>query len=152
VTSSISKPDQYNHFDHVAEGVFLLQNDMVVLFWNKCLELWTGIPREAIVGSPISSHFPHFEERRFYSRLQEIFAGGPPVLFSSQIHRQIVKCNLPDGRPRIQKGAATALPVDQQPAYHALVIINDVSDLTYINEKYHQTQVDLLAANKRLQN
>ncbi|MDH3998451.1 MAG: response regulator [Desulfuromonadales bacterium] len=146
MTHSADSPERYTLYDYVPEGVLLLQQDMTVLFWNRCLELWTGLKREQIVGQPISVHFPNFDKQTFTSRLQGVFSGGPPAVFSSQIHRQIIRCDLPDGRPRIQKATATAIPVPNETDCHALMIIHDVSDLIYVNEKYQRMHRELVAA------
>ena len=76
--------------DNVPMGIFVLQEDYDVLFWNSCLEDWTGIERYEIIGTNIGVHFPHFKDAVYLNRIKTIFEGGPPVIFSSQLHKHII--------------------------------------------------------------
>ncbi|MDA8084280.1 MAG: response regulator [Nitrospiraceae bacterium] len=116
--------------DHVPVGVFILRRDFAVLFWNACLEDWTGISRDALVGKNIADSFPHLATPRYASRLQEIFEGGPPTIFSSQLHDHIIPSRLSPGRMRIQHTVITAIRSGDGDGFHALFAIQDVTDLT----------------------
>ncbi|MBA4371534.1 MAG: hypothetical protein C0402_01590 [Thermodesulfovibrio sp.] len=116
--------------DHVPVGVFILRKDFVVLFWNACLEDWAGIQRDAIVGKKINSFFPHLASPRYASRLQDIFEGGPPTIFSSQLHNNIIPSRLSPKNPRIQHTVITSIQAPDRTGYHALFAIQDVTDLT----------------------
>ncbi len=121
---------EFAFLDHVPIGVFVLQDDFVVLFWNSCLEDWTGISRSEVVGANIETWFPHLSDPRYTSRLQDVFKGGPPVIFSSQLHRYIIPSYLRDGRLRIQHATVTCVPTSDGVGFHALFAIQDVTELT----------------------
>jgi signal transduction histidine kinase len=116
--------------DHVPVGVFLLRRDFVVLFWNACLEDWSGIQRDAIVGNTIVSFFPHLGSPRYASRLKDIFEGGPPTIFSSQLHHNIIPSRLSPKNQRIQHTVITSIQAPDGKGYDALFAIQDVTDLT----------------------
>ncbi len=120
----------YGILDHVPVGVFLLRRDFVVLFWNACLEDWSGIQRDAIVGKPIDSFFPHLRAPRYASRLLDIFEGGPPTIFSSQLHNNIIPSRLSPKNQRIQHTVITSIQAAEDTGFHALFAIQDVTDLT----------------------
>ncbi|XWK89847.1 MAG: diguanylate cyclase [Phormidium sp.] len=135
---------EFGILDRVPEGVCILREDFNVVFWNRCLENWTGIPRSEILGKNISIYFPHLYQPKYIFRLQQIFCGGPPTIFSSQLHKSIIPCQLSDGKWRIQHTTVTPVPAVnaqekksekigdrplQQPFY-ALFVIEDVTDLT----------------------
>lgn len=123
-------------FDHVQIGVCILRKDFVVIFWNNCLEEWTGIHRNNIVGSNILDHFGHLNSPKYLSRLQDIFDGGPPTIFSSQLHRHIIPSPMRDGNLRIQHTTVTPVYAMDGKGFYALLAIQDVTDLTHRVQGY----------------
>ncbi|TAN40204.1 MAG: response regulator [Nitrospirae bacterium] len=121
---------KFSMFDHVPVGVCILKMDLTVLFWNTCIEDWTGIQRKTIIGSDISLYFPHLKTPKYSSRLQNIFEGGPPTIFSSQLHHNIIPARLWDGRLRVQHTIVTAIQALAGTGYYALCAIQDVTDLS----------------------
>jgi signal transduction histidine kinase len=128
--------EKFNHFDLVPLGLCILQSDYVVLFWNSCLEEWTKIPRSKILGTPITLTFPHFQQPQYANRLQEVFKGGLPTIFSSQLHQYIIPAALAQGKNRIQHTTVTSLPTLEGEGYYALMSIQDVTDLTFRVQEY----------------
>jgi diguanylate cyclase (GGDEF)-like protein/PAS domain S-box-containing protein len=110
-------------------GVFILESDSIVSLWNAILEEWTGIDAEKIVGLPITEFFPHFGEPYFGERLAGIFAGGPPVVFSAQLHTSAVPCKTRHGKDRLQK--TTVIPISRAGGgWRALCVVQDETDLS----------------------
>ena len=60
--------------DHSPIGHFVVRRDFMVVFWNRCLETWTGIPRGEIVGRSIIERFPHLGEVKYANRIKSMFA------------------------------------------------------------------------------
>lgn len=102
--------EKFGVLDSVPVGACLLRDDFVVLFWNTCLEDWTKISRSEILGTKITAHFPHLNQLKYATRFQQIFAGGPPTIFSSQIHKHLIPATWQDGQQRIQQTTVTAVP------------------------------------------
>jgi len=125
-----------NHFalfDKIPLGLCVLGPGLVVRFWNLCLEEWTEITRGEIVGHNIAERFEHLGTSLYCERLQTIFAGGPPTIFSSQLHPHLLPAPLPDGRLRIQHTVVTAIPHETstgqgESGFDALLSIQDVTD------------------------
>ncbi|MBF0539216.1 MAG: ATP-binding protein [Nitrospirae bacterium] len=128
--------DAFRVLDNVPMGIFVLQWDLTVLFWNRCLESWTNIPRESIVGTNICDHFSHLRQPRYLSRIKPIFEGGPPTIFSSQLHKHIIPAVQYNGRLRIQHTTVTAMPKQDGLGFYALFAIHDVTDLTIRIQEY----------------
>jgi diguanylate cyclase (GGDEF)-like protein/PAS domain S-box-containing protein len=122
--------------DHAPIGQFILRKDFVTLFWNRCLEAWTGIPREKIVGSCILGHFPHLGTAKYASRIAGIFGGGPPTVFSSQLHKYVIPAPLPGGKQRFQYTVVTAVPASAGESCYAMFAIQDVTSLTEAIENH----------------
>ena len=115
--------------DNVPVGAYVINEDYRILFWNRCMEDWTGIPRHDIVDKDLGQHFPHFRQSRYYDRIVGLFEGGPPTIFSSQLHKNLLGLFLPDGRPRVHDTTATAMPAPDADAFYALFTVEDVTDL-----------------------
>jgi len=116
--------------NHAPVGVCVIQQDYRVVFWNRCLEDWTHIPAQEIVGTDIGERFPHFRQPKYTTRFATIFAGGAPTIFSSQFHRYVIPALLPNGEPRIQQTTVTAIPDPAGDGFLALLAIEDVTELT----------------------
>ncbi len=120
---------RYALLDHVPLGVCVLSSELKVCFWNTCLESWTDIPRAELLGTDLSERFSHLRQPLYYQRLLMIFEGGPPTIFSSQLHRHLIPAPLPDGHMRIQHTVVTAIKAEDD-GFDALLSIQDVTDLT----------------------
>ena len=131
---------KFGVLDHAPVGMFVLREDSVILFWNNCLEYWTGISKSEVVGTKIGHHFPHLNEPGHSSRLQVIFEGGPPAIFSSQLHGHIIPSPLPSGQLRIQHTTVTSVPALDGEGFYALFAIQDVTDLTRLIEDHRATR------------
>jgi len=152
--------ERFSLLDHMPVGVCVLRNDLTVLFWNNCLAFWTGIEARDIVGRAITAHIPSFGEAPYRSRLKAVFQGGPPAVFSSQLHKHLFPAPLTGGRERVQQTTAVAVPAetaetgDGPPDHYALCTVEDVTELTRRIQDYrtmHQTALAEAARNKLLE-
>ncbi len=114
-------------FDMLPFGLILLRKDLSIRFWNRCLEEWTGIKNEEVEGRNLIDQFPSLNHPSVTARFPQVFDGGPPVFLSSQFHPHLIPSTLPDGTLRVQKGSV--LPVRFENAVHAVLVIEDITDL-----------------------
>jgi PAS domain S-box-containing protein len=128
--------ENFSILDQVPMGMCVLRADFVVLYWNRCLEDWTHLKSSQILGHPIGDYFPHLQEPKYTSRLKQIFAGGPPTIFSSQLHKHLIPAPLRDGQLRIQHTTVTAVPAASEAGHYALLSIQDVTELTQRVQDY----------------
>lgn len=119
---------RFGVLDFMPVGVLVLDEEYRVRFWNACLYSWTGIAAADIQGADIRTRFPHLAEPRYAKRLEAIFKGGPPAIFSSQLHRYIIPGKLPNSEIRLQHTTVSALRREDEPGFDAIFIIQDVSD------------------------
>jgi diguanylate cyclase (GGDEF)-like protein len=66
-----------------------------------------------------------------------MFGGGPPTIFSSQLHRHIIPAPLPSGRFRSQYTVVTGVPAPETEGVYALFSIQDVTSLTEAIENHN---------------
>jgi PAS domain S-box-containing protein len=93
--------------DGLPVGVCVVSDAWRVLFWNQVLEAWTGRRREDVVGTELFAQFPDLAGRRYRGRLQAVLRGGPPAVFSPQLHASLFACRLADGESRPHRTTAT---------------------------------------------
>jgi len=136
VTKTVAAAD-FSILDHSPIGHFVVRSDFVVIFWNRCLEAWTGLPRERIIGDSIINHFPHLGTSKYASRIRSMFDGGPPTIFSSQLHRHLIPAPLPGGKFRVQYTVVTGMPAPDGEGVHALFSIQDVTSLSEAIENHN---------------
>lgn len=122
--------------DHAPVGICVIRKDYNVIFWNCCLEDWTKIYRAEIVGTDLRNHFPHFKDSKYSSRINHIFYGGPPTIFSSQLHKHLFASPLPNSELRIQHTTVTAVPVIEGKDFYALFAVEDVTEMTQRIQDY----------------
>ena len=113
--------------DNVPTGLCLLRQDFVVLFWNRCLENWTNIPRTEILGTNLCDHYTQLNQSKYQLRFQQVFQSGFPAIFSPQLHQSLIPCLLANGRERIQQTTVNAVPADNGIGFYALVTLQDLS-------------------------
>lgn len=79
----------YHTLDFLPEGYFIVDNDFNVIYWNKSLEILTGVEKENIIDTKLDNTFPNFGNDIYKRRISPIFHGGPPVVFSAKLHKNL---------------------------------------------------------------
>jgi signal transduction histidine kinase/ActR/RegA family two-component response regulator len=130
---------QFSLLEQLPLGVCVLQSDLIVLYWNGCLEEWTKIKREDILGQSITLFFEHFQQPRYLNRLRSVFACGAPEIFSSQLHPHLFPAPIHQHDYRVQHTTVTAIPNQENNSEcYALISVQDVTDLTFRVHEYQQ--------------
>jgi signal transduction histidine kinase/CheY-like chemotaxis protein len=109
-------------------GAMVLDNEYRVLFWNKRLESWTHLKKEEIEGRDIRTIFPNFLDPKISLRLEIVFQGGPPAVFSTQLHRYLIPAPLPENKLRLQHTMVNAVRSLDGSKHYAFFTIDDVTD------------------------
>lgn len=138
--------------DTMPVGVLVLASDLTVLFWNNLLTEWTGVLREQIVGKPVTDMYPNLGSVRYTGRILPLFEGGPPVIFSPQLHPHLIPSIRSDGQKRIQQTTVTPLVIND--VAYALASIQDVTDLTLTaqeSRRLHQQAIKEIEQRKQIE-
>ncbi len=131
MTKENSNNQNFALLDAIPEGLFVLDKELVVLFWNGILEDWTKIFREEIVGKHIKNFFPHLVKPLYTNSLKQVFNGGAPIFFSSHLHKNLIPSYLPNGNRRIFQTVVTAIKnANDADKFNALFTLQDVTDPT----------------------
>jgi len=116
----------YNTLDFLPEGYFIVDKDFKVLYWNKSLEVITNVSKSEIINQTLESVFPNFGQPIYRKRIEPIFVGGPPVIFSGKLHNNLFNRTL-DGEGYFFIITISSLPLAEK-KYNALFSIEDRSE------------------------
>jgi len=117
-------------FDLVSVGICIVKSDFSVIYWNKIMEEWTGIPREEMLGTDVTKRCPGLDRAICRSRLNALFDVGTPIVFSSQLHKEIFPVKLPNGDQRIHNTTVSAFSLNENNKFSALFTVEDVSGIS----------------------
>ena len=135
--------NQYSILDYSPIGMCVIGQDFKVLFWNRCLEHWTGIYKEEILNTDIREKFPHLGKLKYTSRIETVLAGGPPLTFSSHLHKYLFPSLLFNGQQRYQNVTLTSIPGNNNGEFNALCTVEDVTELTCKIQDIKKTSVEI---------
>ena len=121
---------QFEILDYSPIGQFVLRKDYIVVFWNRCLEDWSGISRHQIVGTDLITHFPHLKSDKYAESIRKIFHSSQPFVFSSQLHVDFIPSPLPGCKFRILNTYVTRIPAQEEGEYYAFFSIQDETNVT----------------------
>lgn len=117
----------FHLFDSIPLGAFVVSRDMLVQYWNPCMEDWTGIKSTDIIGTALSDTFPVFLEKRYETRLHSVFDQGTPVLLTYRLHGNLFTNRDPSRLQRVYNTTVTRLSCDGQCALFTLEDRTEVS-------------------------
>jgi len=123
---------QFPLLDHMSLGIFAIDTDANIVLWNKTMEGWTKQLRDDVRGNNLFTLFPTTASDAFRLRIEQVLAGGAPVIFSTQLHHHLIPSLLPDGSFRAQ-----LVTLDFLPEYQiALFSIQDQTEQMRLTERY----------------
>jgi len=113
--------------DAVPYGICLTTNKFVVQMWNKTIEQWSGLARDEVVGKDLLILYPHLAEQRYLGRMRMTVQGGPPQVFSPQLHPTFIPAPLPGGGHRYLQTTVSAVPLPEQRQPGVLIALADMT-------------------------
>jgi signal transduction histidine kinase len=94
------------------------------------MEDYTGFSKDEIQQNLLFDVFPAFQNKIYEARINNIFNGWPPVILSSRLHTPFFLSKDFYKSKRYQDIIITPVFSDDNSIDHALITINDVTDLT----------------------
>lgn len=122
--------NKFSLYDHIPNGIFVLQNDYRIVFWNKALEIITGFSKDKMIGQNILEIYPHFDKKLYKMRIDNIFNSGASTVFSSQLHKYIIPVKDQDGSFKRQQTVVTPYKNIESNEILAIFTIEDVTEAT----------------------
>ncbi len=75
--------------DMMSFGIVVFDRDFKVHYWNRWMELYSGINAEKITGSVIFDHFPNLNNPKFTRNCKSLFTFGNYCFLSQKLHHYI---------------------------------------------------------------
>jgi signal transduction histidine kinase/CheY-like chemotaxis protein/HPt (histidine-containing phosphotransfer) domain-containing protein len=134
---------RFDVLDKVPVGVLVLDPEYRILFWNECLENWTGIQRAHLLDLDARLRFPTIAKSSFSKRIERVFRDGVPTVFSPQLHSPFIQCEVTPGVSRVQYITVTSIPKRTGAGFLAVFSIQDITDLTRRLDESRRTAGEL---------
>lgn len=128
-TGAPCKEEMFRGMDFLPLGILAIDRNFRILFWNTCLESWTGLGYEELLGRDIREAFTQMARPLVVDRLAALFHGGPPAVFSYHLHQYLIPAPLPDGSNRMQHSVAYGVKDATGQVAYAVVSLQDVSEI-----------------------
>ncbi len=128
--------NKYSIFDNVPIGICIIDKDYNVLFWNTHLEDWTKINKNDIIGNSLFTYYPSFNRFIYRSRIDSIFSGGPPVIFSPQFHKELFYSIAPTNENKVFYITINSGPGLDENTRTAVFSVKDVTELAIRIKSY----------------
>ena len=125
-------------YDYVKIGIFVIDSGFNIVFWNKSLQEQSSILNKDLIGNNLFDKFPHLNNKVFKIRLNNIFDGGPPEFFSSQLNKHIIPILLPDNTYRTQHSTVIGVKIPDNAKTFAVFSIIDITDEKKQIDNYRQ--------------
>ncbi|MGA2145363.1 MAG: response regulator [Bryobacteraceae bacterium] len=140
---------RFDVLDKVPVGILVLDPQYRILFWNECLENWTGILRGELLDRDARGRFPNIAKSSFSRRIERVFKDGVPTVFSPQLHSPLIPCEITAGVRRVQYITVTSIPSQSGSGFLAVFSIQDITDLTRRLHESRTTARELAAELRR---
>jgi signal transduction histidine kinase len=129
--------------DKLPLGALVIDQNYKIVHWNTILEKWSKFDREIMVGQDLKEKYPNVKNKRYSLRIDDVLNGGPPTIFSPQIHKYVIPIELLSGQLAIH---STTVSVFKSKAENfALISIQDVTDFTKRASEYRLMRDTALA-------
>jgi PAS domain S-box-containing protein len=119
-------------------GVFAVDTDFNIRFWNRRMEIWTGLSAGEVLDKSLTELFPHIEDDLFIERLNDSIYRHIPQYFSSSLGLSIISEDITSGRPMEQRTSIVPYRGTEDNRDYALIVIEDISDLKKEVEAYRR--------------
>lgn len=121
---------EFHYLQDLPLGICFTRTDFTVVFWNRKMEHWTGKSWDDIQGKRLIDVYPHLQEHRYMSRLNQVIKGGPAVIFSSQLHPHFLPAYLPNGEKRIQYTTVSSVRAGMAGQNQEQLLLFSIQDVT----------------------
>jgi len=141
---------EYSLFDYIPIGLFVIDNNYTIMYWNCTMTLWTGIKSNEIIGHNLSSAFPILTKSPYKDRIESVLYGGTPTLLCSQLHKNILNIKDHSGNLKSHNTRINSIPCPENNTNYALFTIEDVTDLSNLIYKASIIQKELIKKENKL--
>ncbi|EFI33295.1 diguanylate cyclase with PAS/PAC sensor [Desulfonatronospira thiodismutans ASO3-1] len=126
--------DRFWILNQLPLGIFILDQDMRIQFWNRIMQEWTEHDARTVIGQRLPDMYPELKQPRFEPRIQAVLDGGPPAVFSSHLHGWFIPITNRDGDKRLQNTTIASIRVQESSQWTRLALVT-IQDVTELNQR-----------------
>jgi len=140
-----TKFQDFDNFNYLPVGVFIINSNKEICFWNNVLAEYSGFSQEQVINKIFTIVLPKFDNPYYNYQIENVLKGGPTVYFSSELHSQFVFEKKNDDCFKSHSTTITALPDKKNNNFYALFAIIDESTQTNSIKEHLKTSKELRA-------
>ena len=127
------EPDLAQILETIRLGVFVLEPDGRIAYWNRWLESASDIASEEALGKSIFELFPEVDKPAFRRNLKSVLSFGNFAYFSQKLHGRLLPLRAAPGAPagfELMEQHCVMGPIREEgQIVSAYVVIQDVTEL-----------------------
>lgn len=139
----------FESYNFIGTGVFVVDYSENIVFWNRALEQLSYCKASEVLGKNLFEIFPHLDIKVFRKRLQSVLLGGPPEIFSAQLHKYIIPCPLTEGGYRYQNTSVLGMRTKYGNTFAIFSIQDTTNELKQIENARKMRDVAILENEER---
>ena len=140
--------EEFQVLDALSQGVFCIDKDYRIIYWNRLLEFWSGISSGDALERDVFDIFPALNKGFYRLMIRQVFEAGITGLFSYQLHKNLFHFDTPNQtslciRSRVVR---TLLP-GKEKEYCLVFSLQDISGLIHqieINKEVKDQVLELV--------
>lgn len=145
-----------NKFDIICNtvdnGVILINKNLEVQFWNKWLEIRTGINTKKIVNKNLMDFYPNIDEKKLLRKISAALTLNSSTFYTPQVNKFLVNIELGKVTDKVfdnMRQSITITPFDLEKEL-VILYIYDVTMLCEINYKLQVVKDEIEEKNEEL--
>ncbi len=124
--------------DSMPIGIFMVDRDFRIVFWNSCFADWTGLKIDTVKNRDCRDVFPRLFEPRYQVRLERLFSDGLPVVLSYQLNGDLFSSISKIHPDRVHHSTVTLFNGDSGP-----LALFTIEDRTEVSQRIKTTRAAL---------
>lgn len=136
----------------VDNGIILINKNLEVQFWNKWLEIRTGITSNNIIGNNLLEFYPNIDEKKLIRKITTALKLNSSTFYTPQISKFLVDIELGKVADKVFDNMQQSITITPLDLENELVIIYvyDVTLLSEINFKLNEIKEKVEEKNEEL--
>ncbi|MDD2888739.1 MAG: ATP-binding protein [Aliarcobacter sp.] len=146
-----------NKFDVICNtvdnGIILINKNLEVKFWNRWLEIRTGINSREIIGKNIKDFYPQIDDKKLTRKIITALKLNSSTFYTPQFNKFLIPIELSKVADRVfneMQQSITITPYDIEKEL-AIIYIYDTTILSEINYKLKEVKEEVEEKNEELE-
>jgi diguanylate cyclase (GGDEF)-like protein len=121
--------EAFRILDTLSQGVFCIDRNYRIIYWNRLLEFWSGISADKAIGKELETVFPSMKKKLYKLMINQVIDIGTTAVFSYQLHKELFKFESGNHNLCIQSQVVRSALPGKPSEYCAVFSLQDISGL-----------------------